>query len=311
MEEAFKVIISGLQNAGKTSILTALDKKYDFVNEVLELKPTIKVEYRKTKFLGSQTVFWDMGGQEKYRKLYLAKPEMYFDGADLLIYVIDIQDTSKFNESLNYLDSVLEYFIDNEINLPIIVTFHKYDPDLRTYEEVNENIYMLRDQIKESYPMFNLLFQQTSIYDIISIIQLMSYGLSIFDGKFFELSLYMETSLNEFDCFSLILFDERGIIISEYYNEHIKPTLYDDFLESIKEHIYLIKRVEESGEEAEEDQNFFTMENDLISYLYTLNVTNSKFFVSVILEEDKKDRFMEKYTDFIENLEVILESLVG
>ncbi|TXT53677.1 MAG: Small Arf-related GTPase [Promethearchaeota archaeon] len=311
MENAFKIIISGLQNAGKTSILTALDKKYDFVKEVLELKPTIKVEYRKTKFLGSPTVFWDMGGQEKYRQLYLSKPEMYFDSSDLLIYVIDIQDSEKYNESLNYLHSVLEYFIDNDIYLPLIITFHKYDPNLRSYDEINENIYMLRDQIKESYPMFNILFQQTSIYDIISIIQLMSYGLSIFDGKFFELSLYMETSLNEFNCYSLILFDAQSVIISEYYNEDIEPNLYEAFLDSIKEHIYLIKRIEENEEEIKDNQNFFTMENELISYLYTLNVHNEKFFVSVILEEDKKDKFLEQYSDFIKKLEDILLSLVG
>jgi GTPase SAR1 family protein len=310
MENAFKIIISGLQNAGKTSILTALDKKYDFVDEVLELKPTIRVEYRRTKFLGNDTVFWDMGGQEKYRELYLSKPEIYFAGTDLLIYIIDIQDNAKFNESLNYLNSVLEYFIENEIGLPLIISFHKYDPDLRSYDEINEDIYMLRDQIKEAYPMFNILFQQTSIYDIISIIQLMSYGLSIFDGKFFELSLYMETSLNAFDCFSLILFDENGIIISEYYNESIKPELYEDFIDKIKEHIYLIKRVEEASNEIEEDQNFFTIENQLISYLHTLNVYDTKFFVSVILEENKKEKFLEDYSVFVKRLENILISLV-
>ena len=65
-----KIIISGLDNAGKTSILTALDKKYDFQKEIAELKPTIRIEYHQTMFLGNNVNIWDMGGQEQYRELY-------------------------------------------------------------------------------------------------------------------------------------------------------------------------------------------------------------------------------------------------
>ena len=47
METLLKIIVSGLDNAGKTSILTALDKKYDFHKDIVQLKPTIRVEYHK------------------------------------------------------------------------------------------------------------------------------------------------------------------------------------------------------------------------------------------------------------------------
>ena len=52
LENAIKIIISGLDNAGKTSILTALDKKFDFEKEIMQLKPTVKVEYSASNFLG-------------------------------------------------------------------------------------------------------------------------------------------------------------------------------------------------------------------------------------------------------------------
>ncbi|MBD3211280.1 MAG: hypothetical protein GF311_01635, partial [Candidatus Lokiarchaeota archaeon] len=100
MENAIKVIVSGLDNAGKTSILTALKLKYDFRKEVMNLKPTIRVEYQRTEFLGTSAIFWDMGGQEKYRKLYQKRKEMYFGETDLLVYVIDIQDRERFESSL-------------------------------------------------------------------------------------------------------------------------------------------------------------------------------------------------------------------
>ena len=69
MQKFIKVIIAGLDNAGKTPILTALNKKYNFHKDIISLAPTIRVEYHATEFLKNRVVFWDMGGQEKYRKL--------------------------------------------------------------------------------------------------------------------------------------------------------------------------------------------------------------------------------------------------
>ena len=85
-ENAVKIIVSGLDNAGKTSILTALDRKYDFRKEILELKPTFKIEYHKTSFLNLETIFlWDMGGQIQFRQQYQRRADMYFSDTDLMM----------------------------------------------------------------------------------------------------------------------------------------------------------------------------------------------------------------------------------
>ena len=131
MERLIKIVVSGLDNAGKTSILTALDKKYDFHKDIVSLTPTIRVEYHKTEFLGQKVVFWDCGGQEQYRELYQQKQDIYFDGTDLLLYIIDIQDKERFEISLEYLDMILQHFILNEMDVPLIISFHKFDPELR------------------------------------------------------------------------------------------------------------------------------------------------------------------------------------
>ena len=47
----YKIIISGLDNAGKTSLLKAFDRRYDFHKEVLDLEPTKKIEYHNANFL--------------------------------------------------------------------------------------------------------------------------------------------------------------------------------------------------------------------------------------------------------------------
>ena len=147
MENFLKIIVSGLDNAGKTSILTALDKKYDFEKDIVQLKPTIRIEYHKMNFLRNNTVFWDMGGQETYRDIYVNYQDVYFDATDLLIYVIDIQDPDRFDNSLEYLNSILSFFEKSEMKVPIIITFHKFDPELKANEQILSNIGNLRERI--------------------------------------------------------------------------------------------------------------------------------------------------------------------
>ena len=307
MEQLLKIIVSGLDNAGKTSILTALDKKYDFEKDIVQLKPTIRVEYHKMNFLKNNAIFWDMGGQETYRDIYKQYEDVYFDATDLLIYVMDIQDSERFEKSFEYLDAILHFFIQNEMNIPIIITFHKFDPDLRHDEKILGNIEKLRKEILDKFPMFNILFQQTSIYDIISIVQLVSYGLSVFDKKFFELSELLEKYLNIFKSQALIIFDRNGIIISEYYSD-IDPEVYVELLESIKEHLFLLKRMEE--ENYSSDYSISTVEGKLLSHLQRVNLENESFFVSVVIKEKQKEELMEKFPDFLEDIKVLLDKLM-
>ena len=307
MESLLKVVISGLDNAGKTSILTALDKKYDFQKDIVQLKPTIRVEYHKMNFLRNNTIFWDMGGQSSYREIYMQYQDVYFDATDLLIYVIDIQDFERFENSLEYLDAILTFFTESEMDVPLIITFHKYDPELRGNAEILQNIDKLREKLLDKYSNFKILFQQTSIYDIISIVQLVSYGLSVFDDKFFELSELLERYLEEFKSQALIVFDRNGIIISEYYSD-IQPEVYVQLLDSIKEHLFLLKRIEEETYEA--DHDISSLEHKLFSYLHRLKVGKEPFFVSVATKENQKEDFLEKFPDFLESLKKILEELM-
>lgn len=307
MERFIKTVISGLDNAGKTSILTALDKKYDFEKDVVQLKPTIRVEYHKMNFLRNNTVFWDMGGQEQYRDIYIDYQDVYFDATDLIIYVIDIQDPERFDNSLEYLNAILTFFSESEMDVPVIITFHKFDPELKADKEILKNIEKLRERILNEYPNFNILFQQSSIYDIISIVQLVSYGLSVFDKKFFELSELLEYYLEIFNSQALIIFDRNGIIISEYYSD-IEPEVYVALLESMKEHLFLLKRMDE--EKIEGNFDFTSTEGILFSYLLRIKIKNDMFFVSAVLKDEQKIIFFERFPEFLDDLVKILEQLI-
>ncbi|MHA2289074.1 MAG: ADP-ribosylation factor-like protein [Promethearchaeota archaeon] len=308
MERFIKVIISGLDNAGKTSIITALNKKYDFQKDVLSLTPTIRVEYQATEFLKNRIVFWDMGGQEKYRKMYQDKQELYFADTDLLVYIVDIQDAERIEASLTYLDAILHYFKKNKMDVPLIISFHKFDPEFSANEGMLKEVESLREHLLKKYPSFKILFQQSSIYDVISIIQLISYGLSVFDEKFFDLSELLEKFLLQFESESLILFDKNGIILSEYYKNHIEPEIYVELIESIKEHLFLLKRMQE--ESYETDYALTSIGDELISYLHRIEIEDESIFVSVVIKEALKETLLEKFSDFIADLKVILEPLL-
>lgn len=309
MEESIKIIISGLDFAGKTSIITALNRKYDFQKEVTELKPTFKIEYHSTSFLNRVIRFWDMGGQEKFRSQYQSRADMYFGETDLLLYIIDIQDTKRFETSLEYLESILTYFIDSGQDVPLIIALHKYDPEIRGEEEVNNNVESLKDTISQKYPDFKILFQLTSIYDIISIVQLISYGLSIFDEKFFDLSELLEAHIEALDCSSLILFDENGIIVSEFYSEIISPEIYVKLIESIKDHLYLLKRMQE--ENYKESHNLINIEEGILSYLHRITIADTIFYISIIIQEEKKERLLDKFAEFNNNLSEVLLKIIS
>ena len=251
---------------------------------------------------------WDMGGQEMYRELYEKRKDIYFANTDLVVYIIDVQDEKRYEETVSYLSIILNYFVENEIEVPIIISFHKFDPEIRGDEKMNNNISTLRETILEKFPSFKILFQITSIYDIISIVQLISYGLSVFDNEFFNLSNLFEKYTGILQALAIILFDKNGLIISEFYSEEINPILYIELLESIKEHFFLLKRTEE--EKYELDYNFFTLESKLMSYLHKIQYKKYPYYISIVIEETKKELLLEKFPELVDEIMSIFKKLL-
>ena len=113
-----------------------------------------------------------MGGQVQYRSNYLENPEQYFIELDLLIYVIDIQDQFRFDESIQYFSQILEVIITLEEKPWIMVFLHKFDPDLKEDPEILLRIEMLKDVLKETFVKNEFTSDYeiylTSIYSMIS-----------------------------------------------------------------------------------------------------------------------------------------------
>ena len=164
-----KVIVVGLANAGKTTILTKFGGQFG-MKDLTRLKPTKGVERREVKTKNLNLNVWDFGGQQEYRKRYLQEPEKYFFRVDLVIYVIDVQDSESYDESLEYFKNILEYLLRIEEYPYVLIFIHKFDPDLKEENEILLNIEHLKDEIKKIFKDKKKLDYDIYLSSIFSII---------------------------------------------------------------------------------------------------------------------------------------------
>ncbi|MFX1388602.1 MAG: ADP-ribosylation factor-like protein [Promethearchaeota archaeon] len=166
-----KVLVVGLDNAGKTSLLSKFGGRLG-ISDMINTHPTKGVVRMKFGSSSLNLFIWDLGGQEEYRERYLSNPEQYFVQLDLLMFVIDVQDSDRFDESLQYLNKILDSIIMLEESPYILIFIHKYDPDLKNDPKILLNIELIKDNLNELIKTNNYEFDieiyLTSIYSLIS-----------------------------------------------------------------------------------------------------------------------------------------------
>ena len=169
-----------------------------------------------------------MGGQLSYRIAYLKNPTKYFDGTEIAIYVIDIQNRTRIAEAISYFKDVIEQFKRLEISPPIYIFFHKYDPALKrnAINEMKNLEINLKEQIRTSVDYKKIFYYTTSIYDLPSIIKAMSEILL----NLYPKSQLIEKTITEFskktDSDGVVLLDDNSLIVGSYYrDEETKNTL--------------------------------------------------------------------------------------
>jgi len=141
-----KIGIFGLDNAGKTTIVKIIQGEQN-LDILATLQPTIQVQIEQFPTKDTQWVIWDFGGQETYRETYLKSPQEFFDALDLLIYVIDVQDSKRFDLAQQYFTNCLESYKKISPNHPAVVFLHKVDPDLIKTPQMQKNLRYLHRQV--------------------------------------------------------------------------------------------------------------------------------------------------------------------
>ena len=160
-----KFICVGLDNAGKTAILTGLGGKLG-ITELNKLKPTKKIERKKISTTSMDLFVWDFGGQVDYRRDYLKNPE-YFIDTDMFLYVIDMQDPERFSDSFEYLIEILNVMKTLGENPYILAFMHKSAPDILDDPDFQLNTEFVADKLNYHLNNYEYEFDiyTTSIYN--------------------------------------------------------------------------------------------------------------------------------------------------
>ena len=224
-----KLLMIGLDNGGKTSILAILQEKFSLIKDLL---PTRGVQREKLDFFGYPIISWDLGGQVQYReKLYFNKPELYFSDADLILYVIDVQDSDRFGESANYFKLVLKALSDLDEYPPILIVINKSDQDMRRTLQWQKNVDAIKNkfnQILDEYDQFKPDYCDTSVFQRETIMQMFSTALI----KVSETSEIVENILEDFTnniegrAISIISMD--GLIFGSYTRNKTDESLVNN-----------------------------------------------------------------------------------
>uniref|UniRef100_A0A3P8Y8H2 ADP-ribosylation factor-like protein 3 n=1 Tax=Esox lucius TaxID=8010 RepID=A0A3P8Y8H2_ESOLU len=115
-EQEVQLLLLGLDNAGKTTLLKQLASE-----DVRHITPTQGFNIKSMQSQGFKLNVWDIGGQRKIRPYW----RNYFENTDVLIYVIDCSDRKRFEETGQELAELME---DEKLSMvPLLIFANKQD----------------------------------------------------------------------------------------------------------------------------------------------------------------------------------------
>eukprot|EP00933_Yihiella_yeosuensis_P019073 TRINITY_DN15492_c0_g7_i1.p1 TRINITY_DN15492_c0_g7~~TRINITY_DN15492_c0_g7_i1.p1 ORF type:complete len:181 (+),score=57.50 TRINITY_DN15492_c0_g7_i1:78-620(+) len=115
-EQEARILVLGLDNAGKTTILKKLSEE-----DISHIMPTQGFNIKSLVHEGFKLNVWDIGGQKTIRPYW----SNYFEGSNALVYVIDSSDRRRLEESSTELAELLAE--DKLAAIPLLVFANKQD----------------------------------------------------------------------------------------------------------------------------------------------------------------------------------------
>ncbi|KAJ8686756.1 hypothetical protein QAD02_022550 [Eretmocerus hayati] len=115
-EKELRILLLGLDNAGKTTILRSLANE-----DIAQVTPTQGFNIKSVHSEGFKLNVWDIGGARKIRPYW----RNYFENTDVLIYVIDSADINRLEETGQELSELLTE--DKLRDVPLLIYANKQD----------------------------------------------------------------------------------------------------------------------------------------------------------------------------------------
>ncbi|GMH67098.1 hypothetical protein TrLO_g1845 [Triparma laevis f. longispina] len=108
-----RILILGLDNAGKTTILYRLQNESD---EAIQTIPTIGFNVETLQYKNIKFQVWDLGGQTSIRPYW----RCYYPNTDAIIFVVDSADTERLAVARQELTAMLQ---EEELSSSILLVF--------------------------------------------------------------------------------------------------------------------------------------------------------------------------------------------
>ncbi len=213
-----KIVLAGLDNAGKSSLLLSVNRKF---SHLPSLAPTKGSSRTRFDYFGRKIIGFDLGGQRAYREDYLTRPELFFAETDLIFYVIDIQDPKRYAESQEYFTKIIAAMEKlNEVP-KIVVILHKWDPDIHTDAVIEKDLAKLKIEFEKLAKKNDLTlnFCTTSIFDRQSIDAMFSIGFRLISSISGIIEKLLVTYYETTSARALALLDSENLILGQYASD--------------------------------------------------------------------------------------------
>jgi ADP-ribosylation factor related protein 1 len=119
----YRILILGLDNAGKTTFLEQLKHQFSPTGGMAleKITPTVGLNIGRIDFAGCKLLVWDLGGQVSLRKIW----DKYYSDTHAVCFVVDAADPERFAEVQATFASLLENTSLGDV--PIVICANKRD----------------------------------------------------------------------------------------------------------------------------------------------------------------------------------------
>ena len=296
-----KILFSGLDDSGKSSFLLSVDRKY---SKLIGVKPTLGAKVSSIEALGATIFLWDLGGQLSLRQKYLNKAHIYLYEADLLFYFIDVRNKNRFEESLEYLESIKKVLANFNQKTPIIYIFSKSDPDILNSSKIQNNIENLSKYIvQDGKP--EIFF--TSIFDPFSILRAFSSGIAKLSPNRDLIEHNLSLFSKETKIYLALLMSSDGLIIAEFFTPKASkitkinnPQELLSVFELTGPQFAILFKIFSKYRTIPQNEAVFKVANSVI-LVRKVKISNFEMFILLLMDdESKKENVNLKLPNFLE-----------
>ncbi|ORX62002.1 P-loop containing nucleoside triphosphate hydrolase protein [Hesseltinella vesiculosa] len=134
-KEEYNILIIGLDNAGKTTLLEKIKSTYMDTPGLPadRIAPTVGLNIGRIEIQSSKLKFWDLGGQHDLQTIW----ERYYSECHAILFVVDSTDKRRLEECKD----TFETMVTNDLveGVPILMLANKQDiNDALRVEDIKE-----------------------------------------------------------------------------------------------------------------------------------------------------------------------------